>query len=216
MQEARYVWELPVRLSHWINVVAIVVLSVTGYYIGDPFASSGQGVPFMYWARLLHFCFGYLLLISVAVRAIYFIVGNQYASWRMFFPWATTKGRCNAKKFLKFYTFSGATIPYEVGHNALACMAYAAVFTLYLVQIVSGFALYGQAAPGGLWDTVLGPIFPWVGNQTLRLTHHLTMYLLWGFVVNHLYSAWLMDVKEQNGTMSSMFGGYKYIDPEEL
>ncbi len=31
-----YVWELPVRVYHWINAVALVVLCVTGYLIGTP------------------------------------------------------------------------------------------------------------------------------------------------------------------------------------
>jgi Ni/Fe-hydrogenase 1 B-type cytochrome subunit len=31
-----YVWELPVRVYHWINAVALVVLCVTGFLIGAP------------------------------------------------------------------------------------------------------------------------------------------------------------------------------------
>ena len=31
-----YVWELPVRVYHWINAVALVTLCVTGYLIGAP------------------------------------------------------------------------------------------------------------------------------------------------------------------------------------
>ena len=37
--EIRYVWEWPVRLTHWFNVIAIIVLSVTGFYIGNPFVA---------------------------------------------------------------------------------------------------------------------------------------------------------------------------------
>ena len=33
-----YVWQWPVRAFHWINAIAIVVLAVTGYLIGDPIA----------------------------------------------------------------------------------------------------------------------------------------------------------------------------------
>ena len=39
MLQTTYVWEWPVRLTHWINVISIVVLSVTGFYIGNPFVS---------------------------------------------------------------------------------------------------------------------------------------------------------------------------------
>ena len=27
-----YVWEFPVRLTHWLNVICLLVLSVTGFY----------------------------------------------------------------------------------------------------------------------------------------------------------------------------------------
>lgn len=95
-------------------------------------------------------------------------------------------------------------------------MAYSFVFLLFIVQIVSGFALYGQFAPGGFWDGMLNPVLVAFGNQGLRLTHHVIMWLLIGFGIHHVYSAWLMDVKEKNGTLSSIFGGYKSIESEEL
>lgn len=31
-----YVWEWPVRITHWLNAISIWVLSVTGIYIGFP------------------------------------------------------------------------------------------------------------------------------------------------------------------------------------
>ena len=114
------------------------------------------------------------------------------------------------------YTFVKAKPPGVVGHNALAAMAYVGVFGLFALQILSGFALYGQFAPGGFWDTSLGWLFPLISNQGLRLTHHVIMWLLIGFTIHHVYSAWLMEVKEKNGTLASIFGGYKFIDPKEL
>ena len=32
-----YVWQIPVRITHWLIALSIVVLSVTGLYIGHPF-----------------------------------------------------------------------------------------------------------------------------------------------------------------------------------
>jgi Ni,Fe-hydrogenase I cytochrome b subunit len=34
--ERVYVWEMPIRLTHWILVFAIITLCATGYYIGIP------------------------------------------------------------------------------------------------------------------------------------------------------------------------------------
>ena len=37
--ERVYVWEMPVRLTHWVLFFSILMLSATGYYIGHPFIS---------------------------------------------------------------------------------------------------------------------------------------------------------------------------------
>ena len=33
-----YVWEQPVRIYHWLNALAILVLIATGFFIADPLA----------------------------------------------------------------------------------------------------------------------------------------------------------------------------------
>lgn len=217
MLEIHYVWQWPVRIAHWVNALSIVTLSVTGLYIGDPFTVSGVSAGYlMGWVRLVHFVAGYLFMFSVLSRFIWMLFGNHHASWRAFFPWLTRKGRENFVKMFRYYTFTGSKISHESGHNPVAATAYLGIFMLFIVQIVSGFALYGQFAPGGFWDSALGWIFPVISNQSVRLTHHLVMWLLIGFFINHLYSAWLMDVKQRNGTISGIFSGFRYVDPEEL
>ncbi|PLX85796.1 MAG: Ni/Fe-hydrogenase, b-type cytochrome subunit [Desulfuromonas sp.] len=217
MLEIRYVWELPVRITHWVNVLCVVGLAITGFYIGNPFYTATDTESYvMGWNRLIHFGFAYLFLVSVIVRCYWFLFGNHHASWRMFFTWATPQGRKAALTFFRYYTFTGPKLPYEVGHNPLACMAYAGIFVLFAVQLVSGFALYGQYQPDGFWAGMLGWLVVLIDLQTLRLVHHLTMWLLAGFVINHIYSAWLMDVKEMNGVMSSIFSGYKFVEKDDL
>jgi Ni/Fe-hydrogenase 1 B-type cytochrome subunit len=141
---------------------------------------------------------------------------NQHASWRAYFPLLLKEGRQRALQMFRYYTFTSQKITYEVGHNALAAVAYSVVMLLFLVQIATGFALYGQFAPGGLWFSLFAPLNAAVGVQWLRLIHHLIMWLLIAFAIHHVYSAWLMDVKERNGTMGSIFGGCKFVEPEDL
>jgi Ni/Fe-hydrogenase 1 B-type cytochrome subunit len=38
------------------------------------------------------------------------------------------------------------------------------------------------------------------------------MWLTWGFVVHHVYSAFLMDTEEKNGLISSIFSGRKQVE----
>jgi Ni/Fe-hydrogenase 1 B-type cytochrome subunit len=217
MLEIRYVWEWPVRLTHWFNVVAIVVLSVTGFYIGHPFYTATETSQYiMGWNRFIHFSFAYLFTVSIVARLIWAFIGNRHASWRAFFPWASKKGWPGIVGTFKYYTFLEKKVPYVVGHNALAAMAYSAVFTLFIIQVLTGFALHGQHVPGGAMAASFGWVLSLMGNQGARLTHHLIMWLLIGFSIHHVYSAWLMDIKEKNGTLSSIFSGYKFVEPEEL
>jgi Ni/Fe-hydrogenase 1 B-type cytochrome subunit len=217
MLEIRYVWQWPVRICHWVNVLSMVMLSLTGIYVGYPFMTAVDSSQYiMGWMRFLHFSFAYLFAVSVLARIIWMFLGNHHASWRAFFPWRTAQGRKEFVKMFRYYTFTGKQISYEVGHNPVAATAYFGIFCLFIFQIASGFGLYGQYAPGGFWDGSFGWMVALFGNQWLRLAHHGVMWLLVGFIINHVYSAWLMDIKERNGTISGIFSGYRYIEPEDL
>jgi Ni/Fe-hydrogenase 1 B-type cytochrome subunit len=217
MNEIRYVWQWPVRICHWLNVLSMIMLAITGFFIGSPFMTAPDtSMYIMGWMRMLHFSFAYLFAVSVVARIIWMFIGNEYSSWRAFFPWLTKDGRVAFVQMLRYYTFTGKKLPYAVGHNPVAATAYFGIFILFIFQIVSGFAIYGQYAPGGFWDGILGGLNVLVGNQWLRLLHHGVMWLLVGFVINHIYSGWLMDVKERNGTMSGIFSGYRFIKSKDL
>ncbi|BDV44734.1 Ni/Fe-hydrogenase, b-type cytochrome subunit [Geotalea uraniireducens] len=211
----KYVWEIPVRVSHWVNFLAIIILSVTGYYIGSPKSLGLTPADYvMGWVRFVHFTTGFIFAVSVASRIYWAFVGNRYARWREFFPLLSREGRQNAWATFKFYTFLTRKVPHPPGHNALAGMAYSMVFLLYLVMIGSGFALYAEHAPGGVMHLLATPLYALFSDQGLRLTHHLVMWLLIAFAIHHVYSAWLMDIKERCGVISSMFSGYKAMPKE--
>src|SRR6185369_13265072 len=76
------------------------------------------------------------------------------------------------------------------------------IFALYMVMILTGFSLYSESAPSGMLHKGLGWMFALFSNQGMRLTHHCGMWLLIGFAIHHVYSAWLMDIKEKGGVMS--------------
>lgn len=209
----KYVWEVPVRVTHWVNMLAIITLSVTGLFIGSPKTVALTPSAFvMGWIRFIHFVAGYTFAISVISRIYWsFVSRNRYASWREFVPVLTKEGRHNMLETFKYYTFISKKVPAAPGHNALAGTAYAVVFLLYLVMIGTGFALYSERAPNGILHKSLGWLFWLFSNQGMRLTHHCVMWFLIGFVIHHVYSAWLMDVKEKGGVISSIFSGYKTV-----
>ena len=81
-----YVYEKPVRLWHWINALALVVLAVTGYLIGNPPVVTGGETSdhFLFgYIRFTHFSAGYVLAIGMAGRAY----------WALAFPTAVGMNR---------------------------------------------------------------------------------------------------------------------------
>lgn len=211
-----YIWELPVRWSHWINVVSIVTLAVTGFFIGTPFSTGSSTSDFtMGWIRFVHFTAAYTFAVSVLSRLVWSLIGNKYAGWKEFLPFMTAKGREKMVRMFRYYMFMDKEVPETVGHNPLATTAYLALFVLYVLMILTGFSLYAEHAPGGFMHKALGPMYYLFSNQGMRLAHHLSMWMIFGFIINHIYSAWLMDIKEHGSEISSMFSGYKFTVKKE-
>lgn len=214
-----YVWEVPVRITHWLIALSIVVLSVTGFYIGYPFitVSGPAGQHFvMGWAKAIHGYAAYVFMAAVLMRVIWMFTGNRYARWDKFIP-VHAKRRHGFWPTLKFYLFALRKPPGFVGHNPLAGLTYTLVFGLYFLAIATGLVLRGASAEVDAplrWFVSWAPLFG--GLQVARWIHHAVMWLLLGFAVHHVYSGILMSTVEANATMESMFSGYKFVPPEDL
>jgi Ni/Fe-hydrogenase 1 B-type cytochrome subunit len=204
-----YVWQIPVRVTHWLTFGAIVVLTITGAYIADPFFFTFN-VDTMRVVRFVHMIAAFAFVASGILRAYWLFAGNQFSRWTAFVPTNRPHLRELAAQ-IRFYVFLRRDLPGVIGHNALAGGTYAVVFILFLVQAVTGF---GLAAVHGTqpWATLFG----WVpavmfGEQGIRLVHHLLMWVIIAFAIHHVYSALLVDHLERNGLMSSIFSGSKFV-----
>jgi Ni/Fe-hydrogenase 1 B-type cytochrome subunit len=212
-----YVWEFPVRLTHWINVLSILTLSATGLYIGVPYMHAHRPDQYiMGTMRVIHFIAAYAFLFSVLTRVYWGFMGNKYAGWAASFP-VSEKRRESFVNAIKYYLFISRRPPYSVGHMALAGFAY---FWLYILvfgfMIVSGFAMYSLSHPeGAVWTILGGWLLGVMHVQTIRLFHHMGMYVILAFAILHVYNAWMLDLAEKNGIMGSIFGGYKFISGKE-
>lgn len=209
-----YTWQFPVRAAHWTIFASVVVLSVTGFYIGEPFLLPPGGTV-MTSMRFVHMLAAFAFVAAGLVRAYWLFAGNRFARWTAFIPTTRTQARESIRQ-LGWYLFLRRDAPRVLGHNQLAAATYMVVFFLFLVQTVTGFALAGLHGTQP-WATLFG----WVpsvlfGVQGMRFIHHLVMWLIIGFVVHHVYSALLVDRTERNGLMSSIFSGYKFVTRQEV
>ena len=214
MTKRVYIWEFPVRLTHWLNVLAILVLSFTGIYIGSPFLHVPPGEHFVFTTiKFIHIVAAYVFTLSCLIRVYWAFAGNPYSRWIEFFPFSARR-RKEVIECVKFYLFLRKSPPFAAGHSASAVLSYLAAFFLYLVEIVTGFALYSQSHAGFIQVLMGGWVLGIVSSPILRLIHHLAMWLLLIFAAVHLYIAWLNDIAEKQFVMSSIFGGYKGLDEE--
>jgi len=207
-----YVWEFPIRLTHWVNAFSLLILSITGFYIGKPFIHGYSSKHYiMGWVRLIHFITAYVFLMSIIIRIYWAFMGNKFASYKECFPFSSMK----SKEFLdalKFYLFIKRSPPYAIGHTALAAFTYLIIYILFIFEIVSGFAIYSTTHSGIIWTVLGGWLLNIMHLPTVRLYHHLIMYVIVAFVPIHIYATWYMDPHERNGLVSSIFSGYKFVD----
>lgn len=209
-----YVWEFPVRMTHWINVLCIAALSVTGYYIGNPFIhaiSTDQYI--MGWMRFIHFVTAYLFTVSFLIRIYWAFKGNKHARLKEFLYF-------RAQQFIdlindiKYYIFMRKEHSQAVGHTALASAVYLGLWILFIVQILTGFALYSQSHHGIFWKLMGGWLLSVFSAPTIRLYHHMMMWFMVFFVIEHVYLVWLADRLQKGGFISSMFSGYKTVEED--
>jgi Ni/Fe-hydrogenase 1 B-type cytochrome subunit len=208
-----YVWQVPVRLTHWVTAICIVVLSVTGGYIADPFLIPPGG-SVMTTVRLVHIAAAFILLASGVLRTYWLLAGNRFSRWSAFIP--TTRFQLTEVfRQAGFYMFVRREIPKVLGHNQLAAGAYLVLFALLLVETVTGFALDGLigSEPG---STAFGWLIGLLGPQAVRVIHHLSMWAILAIALFHVYSCVLVDHIEKNGLLSSIFSGFKFPTREEI
>jgi Ni,Fe-hydrogenase I cytochrome b subunit len=89
-----YVWEWPVRITHWVIVLSIVVLTVTGTYLYFPFLHSKASHQFVTATmRFTHEVTGFVFIAALIVRFYWFFAGNEWARWPQFLPIGRTRWR---------------------------------------------------------------------------------------------------------------------------
>ena len=211
-----YVWEWPVRFAHWVIAITILSLSITGYYMHSPFViPHGRTAYVMGTMRFVHVLSGFAFLCAVLIRVVWMFAGNRWAGWDQMIP--TTKKRL--KDFVetaRYYGFMSWSPTPHIGHNAMAGAAYAAVYGMAIVEVVTGLTLYSQVLGGKVLSFFFGWIPRFVDIQWLREIHFIVMFGFWMFFIHHLYTAILVSIEEENAVMESIFSGYKFVPEHEL
>lgn len=214
--KSMYVYEAPVRLWHWINALCIVILALTGYFIGQPPPSmpgeAGDNFLFGY-IRFAHFAAAYIFAVGLAARVYWAFAGNDHARELFTLPLLAPVYWKEMMAMLRWYTFLRPYPSRYVGHNPLARFAmFFGVFLMSLFMLATGFALYGEGAQAGHWSHTLFTswVVPLFGqSQDVHTWHRLGMWVIVLFVIFHVYAAVREDIMGRQSMISTMISGYR-------
>lgn len=177
---------LPFRITHWINLVAMVFLIISGCIIHFPFVPGVMGV-----ARGAHILFGFVLTINCLVRVIMaFVVKSaptggtravvkDYKTW---LPQADNRHQLGA--WIKYYLFMKKDHPQSAKLGVPQKISYLLIPMLILIMFVTGLCIWGptMGATAGL-TAALG------GTMAVRIIHYFMMFVFIIFIFIHVYLA---------------------------
>jgi Ni/Fe-hydrogenase 1 B-type cytochrome subunit len=212
-----YVYTAGMRIWHWVTALCIIVLAITGYFIGSPLPSVGGAETtghFLFgYIRFAHFAAGMIMGVAFILRLYELFVGGPHARQIFYVPfwniawWKDLFGEVGWYLFLKK--------PKEyLGHNPLAHFAMFAMFLLpTIVLLLTGFALFAEfmgVASG--WFTAFGWVFRVLGDSmTVHTWHHVAMWIVLLFAMVHMYMAIREDMTHRQTTISTMISGWRFF-----
>jgi cytochrome b len=184
--ESALVWDLPVRIFHWSLVIAFIAAFVT----------DKLGVAYFKY----HVWCGYTVLVLVAFRCVWGLVGTRHARF-----WNFVRGPAAIWRYLR------GTERHFAGHNPLGALMVLVLLSGLLVQAVTG--LFGN-------DEIfnVGPLYGYISNElSLRLTslHRQLFYWIAGAIGIHIVAVLAYRLAKKDKLIEAMFTGRKVAVPRD-
>lgn len=210
-----YVFELPVRIWHWLHAFSIGALILTGYLISSPPPSlHGEASAHfvMGYLRMIHFIAAMVFSVGLVMRFYWAFFGNYHSRELFIVPVWRKEFWTGMLHELKWYGFLTRKSSKFVGHNPLAQIAMFITNVLGgIFMICTGFALYSQGTGSGSWADRL---FGWVfliepSSQAVRMWHLVGMWIMLTFIVIHVYMAIREDLYSRQNGVGSMISGFR-------
>lgn len=183
------VWDLPIRLFHWLLAGA-----VTGSVV-----SAKVGGAAMVW----HFRFGYLVLTLVCFRLLWGVLGGRWSRFASFIYAPTT-----VLRYVRGRAAPGEQL--DVGHSPTGAASVFALLGILAVQLGTGLVADDEIAHQG-------PLYRFVsGDTALSATSwHKTwgQWLLLALVALHIAAILFYLLKKHTNLVTPMLRGDKLLPP---
>jgi cytochrome b len=177
----RLVWDLPVRLVHWLIVLAVAGSWATHY----------AGIEWFAWHRRL----GYAVLVLVVFRVAWGFVGTRHARFGSFL-----RGPREILDYLRGRAAGG-----HVGHNPLGALGVVALLGVLLLQASTGLFANDEIMNAGPF---YGWIDPALSNRLTTL-HRLSSDALLVLIALHVLAVAWHVLGRRQPLLRAMFTGRK-------
>lgn len=179
---------LPFVITHWINLIAMIILIITGFCIHFPFVPEVMGI-----ARGAHVMCGFILTINAIVRVVlaFFVktspTGGTRKQVKDYKTWLPQKdNRHQAVEWVKYYLFLRKTHPLGAKLGVPQKLSYLAIAPLILIMFWTGLCIW---APTMDWGPCLWTLDLVGGAMSMRIIHYFLMYVFICFMLIHVYLA---------------------------
>ncbi len=227
------------RTIHWVNAFSMIVAIATGLYIGAPYYQTFIADPavdkyVMAWNRWGHFIVAIIFDVTSIIIAYLYFFSRFEKPYKKILPTPT-----NIKEFfevlINLLTLNRRK-NFDSTHSDSFNTVYFTIFHLLLVwMLLTGLQMYVHGLESGLssigkwWPAMLHlvtdwtiPVSAWLvgGGPTptimdVRISHHITMWLIVVWVVFHIYYQVWRTIFWKEGDIAIVVGGTKFVKEDK-
>ena len=186
MKKIIRVWDLPIRLFHWLLVVCIA----------GSFVTINLGDEFIQW----HAYFGYSILILLVFRIIWGFIGSTHAQFASFLPTKTA-----------IFEYLSGSSPRILGHNPVGAISVFALLFVLSIQVFTGLFVDDEVSfQGPLAKHVSGSL-----SSLLSEIHEGNQVVILTLIAIHVAAIIFYKKFKGEDLIKPMISGDKEIDPSE-
>lgn len=194
----RLVWDLPLRLFHWLLVLSLGLLWLTQWFGYDRFTEIPAAFD-LDW-MVVHMWLGYWTLGLIVFRLLWGIVGPRHARFASFFPLP--------RRIVAYVTRRpDAAAAKPVGHNPLGALMVFLMLGLIGLQAVSGLFASDDIFTFGPLNGI-----DWLSSETigqLNATHHWLFNYILAAIAIHIVAILIYALVLKQNLVGPMVHGHK-------
>ena len=175
-------------ITHWINLIAMIVLIVTGFCIHFPFWPYFESL-----ARGMHVFFGFVIFLNCVFRIIaaFFVktapTGGTRKQVTDYKTWLPQKdNRHQGLIWIKYYLFLKKDHPLSAKLGVPQKISYLCIPVLIIFMFFTGLCLWPPCANMPLFEAAIAGLG---GAMSVRIIHYFMMFVFIAFTLLHAYLA---------------------------